>query len=185
MLRGMFLWGLVLASCGGSSGTTTTTSSEPREASERATTAAEQGSTEAAAEPATTPSEPAPVLALRGTPQPHGGTVEIALENRGDELARVAPRITVERADASGAFAPIDGIASLTLRPDCAHEADACVELAPGAALYPPAWLGTRGDAQCICTRCAPVEAGTYRFVVTSCGGAHRVEGEPFDVAAR
>ncbi|MDQ3032501.1 MAG: hypothetical protein M3Y87_08805, partial [Myxococcota bacterium] len=105
----------------------------------------------------------------------------ITLENRGTELARVAPGIEVERAGASGTFARIDGIASLTLRLDCAHEPPACIELAPGAVLHPPDWLGTRGDAQCVCTRCVPVEAGTYRFVARSCDG-HRIESDAFEV---
>lgn len=186
MLRGRLFLALALASCGSSTGAGTTPPPEARTSS--ATTAAERGSTEDDGEAASTTAAvdegPPPVLALRGTPG-HDGQVTIALENRGTEPARIAPRIVVERETdgGGGGFAPVDGIGALTLRSDCETDAPACVELAPGAALYPPSWLGTRGDAQCACERCTAVPPGRHRFVVTSCGGTHRVEGEPFDVA--
>lgn len=188
MLRSSLVLAAVLVSCGGSGGAPSTT-----ERSSAHATAADDGTAEPAggdpaiargdeAEPAartTHPPGPAPVVVVRGTPG-GGGQVTIDVENRGTELARLAPAIAVERERGDGSFEAVDGIASLTLRPDCRTEPPACVELAPGAVLHPPEWLGTHGDAQCICTRCAPVEAGTYRFVLTTCDGAHRLEGVSF-----
>ncbi|WP_157068705.1 hypothetical protein [Sandaracinus amylolyticus] len=186
MTRTLFLWIAMLASCSGSRGTSTPAQGAPEQVGETptsttsaTTTAADQGSTEAPAE-----TGPAPVLAIRGTPARAGREIAIVVENRGTELARVSPRLVLERASDDGRFTRVDPV-ELALRPSCEREAPACVELAPGAALHPPAWLGTMGDAQCACDRCAPAEPGTYRFVATSCGGAHRLEGEPFEIETR
>ncbi|UJR83818.1 hypothetical protein [Sandaracinus amylolyticus] len=184
MTRTFFLWIAMLASCSGSRGTSTPAqdapeTSAPTASSTSATTASDHGSTEAPVE-----TGPAPVLAIRGTPARAGREVAIVIENRGTELARVSPRLVLERASSEGRFARVDAT-ELALRPSCEREAPTCVELAPGAALHPPAWLGTTGDAQCACERCVPAEPGTYRFVATSCGGAHRLEGEPFEIVTR
>jgi hypothetical protein len=115
---------------------------------------------------------------VRGEPQP-GGAVDVIVENHGREPVELAATLEVE-GQGPGGFAPVEGIAGLSLRRSCEEPGDACLSLVPGAELHPPAWLGTIGDAQCICTRCAPAPAGRYRFVVATCDGGHRVEGEAF-----
>jgi hypothetical protein len=123
-------------------------------------------------------------VVLRGTQDP-AGSVAIAIENRSREVVHVASALTVERRTSGGAWERGPNVAGLALRDDCEHAPPECRALAPGAALFPPPWLGTWGDAQCVCTRCGAAEPGVYRFVATTCDGAHRIEGEPFDLAAR
>jgi hypothetical protein len=72
------------------------------------------------------------------------GRVTIAVENRGDEVARLAPRLTA-------------GDATLSLRVDCETEPPSCIELAPGAVLYP-----------CDCASCENISA-TAQFELVGC----------------
>ncbi len=123
------------------------------------------------------PPGPAPTLSLSGAPRTLGRHVAISIVNRGGAPAEVSSTLAIE-VERNGAFVA-EG-QTLRLRYDCATEPPACVTLAPGAELIPPEWLGTWGDVQCVCTRCGPAEAGTYRLVATTCDGAHRVEGAPF-----
>ncbi|NOY91381.1 MAG: hypothetical protein GXP55_09230 [Deltaproteobacteria bacterium] len=112
-----------------------------------------------------------------------GGAVTAVVEVHGG-TARLARTIGVER-EVDGRFEPVGSVAGLELRADCQTPAPECVEIVVGAELRPPPWLGTLGDAQCICTRCAPAPAGTYRFVLTSCDGRQRVESPAFELASR
>lgn len=127
------------------------------------------------------PAGPRPTLAIVGTPAAVGQHVAISITNRGSSAAELGASLAIE-VERDGTFVATEQASALTLRYDCAHDAPACLTLAPGAELLPPEWLGTWGDMQCICTRCGPVEPGTYRFVVTTCDGAHRVEGTPFTI---
>ena len=126
------------------------------------------------------PSAP-PTLTFVATPS-HTG-VALSIANHGSVGASLSAHVIVE-VEHAGTFAAAPATSALTLRYDCAHEADACVTLAPGAELLPPEWLGTSGDMQCACERCVPVEPGSYRLVVTSCDGAHRVESNTFALPA-
>ena len=72
------------------------------------------------------------------------GRVTIAVENRGTEVARLAPRLSA-------------GGTSLALRVDCDAEPPSCVELAPGAVLYP-----------CDCASCDEVSASAS-FELAGC----------------
>lgn len=119
---------------------------------------------------------PVPVLRLRGEVDRHDRRVAIHVENHGTEAIELRTAVALEREDGDDWD---DVSAALTLRDTCAAEASECITLAPGAVYIPPAWTGQLGDAQCECERCAPAPAGTYRLIVTSCSGAHRVEGEP------
>ncbi len=107
--------------------------------------------------------------------------VGIALEAHGPGTVRLRRDVAVERAAGEG----FERVAAegLTLRPDCATEAPECIELAPGAELAPPPWTGVLGEAQCDCDDCRPAPPGRYRFVVTTCDGAHRIESAPFAIA--
>jgi hypothetical protein len=84
----------------------------------------------------------------------------------------------MERGRAGGTFETATEIESFLLRPDCEHQGGECVELVPGGTLYPPAW-GAGGQCDS-CPSCESIREGTYRVVMTSCGGAHRIESEPF-----
>jgi hypothetical protein len=129
-------------------------------------------------DPPDTPPANAPRVIVRGEPG-EGRSVAIAIENHAEAPVSLARAIAVE--ERSGGSWRVVETAGLSLRSTCDAEAPECLTLQPGAELYPPEWLGTRGDAQCICTRCVPVESGSYRFVVTTCEGA-RIEGEPFEI---
>jgi hypothetical protein len=148
-----------------------------------ATEHGEPGPTGSDLDPATPPESQAPRISLRGLSGPEGH-VAIVLENRGTETVRVAGALIVERRAGDGSWVPLDGTSDLGLRDDCERPVPDCRELAPGAALRPPPWLGTGRDAQCTCASCGPIEPATYRFVATTCGGGHRIEGEPFDIEA-
>lgn len=166
--------GLWAAGCGGGcSGGTGGASddvveSEPREAS---------GGERAEPEPPVDPGPP-PVLRVSGEPDAHDGTVVMRIENRGTEAAEIAGAVVLQR-QRGESFEDVEGV-SLDLRFSCGEAAPECVTLAPGAVYLPPPWLGTEGDAQCDCERCATAEPGTYRLVVQSCNRGHTIEGDPF-----
>lgn len=173
---------LAFTSCGGEP--------EPTRPSPPPATDAREGSeaSEEVASPSAVPSSvetppppgPAPTLAFVATPGPDG--VALSLANHGAD-ASLRSTVVVE-VETNGTFAAAPSASTLALRYDCAHAADPCVTLAPGAELLPPSWLGTWGDMQCECERCAPVEPGRYRLVVTTCDGAHRVESNAFVLPA-
>ena len=116
MMRHVLFAAALLASCGGPSAT-----SEPaHQTSSRSETQARivceteptppVAAEPAHVEPAAIPG-PRPVLAIRGAPG-RGGHVSIAIENRGTELARLAPQVMIER-EQDGAFVVLPA-ASLT-----------------------------------------------------------------------
>lgn len=162
-----------VAGCGGGCSGLAEEDPDPAARSEARATGGEATSPDA---PVVDPG-PAPSLRVLGVPETHGRTVAIRVENHGAQT-ELTGAVTLQQRDGD-AWADVDG-ASLDLRFSCREEAPECLTLAPGAVLLPPPWLGTIGDAQCICTRCGPAEAGTYRFVVRSCNGAHEALGEPF-----
>lgn len=173
---------LAFSSCGGEPGPSHPASDPP--ASAPPTTADPQAEGEspppstATAEPSA-PSEP-PRCVVRG--EPTLGGVAISVENHGAHDVSLRAAVIVEGRTAAGAFEAHTSESTLSLRPDCSHDAERCVTLAPGGELRPPIWNGMFGDMQCECDRCAPAGPGTYRFVVESCDGQHRVEGEPFEL---
>jgi len=122
---------------------------------------------------------PAPELGLAVEPGRDGAT-SLIVDNRGEEPVRLATALSLERQDGE-AFTAVEGIGGLALRFDCTTPPEECVTLIPGAALHPPPWSGDLGDAQCDCERCADAPTGTYRFVVTTCGGGHRVQSPAFE----
>jgi len=105
--------------------------------------------------------------------------VAIVLENHGRETVRLTSAIAVEQ-QSGERWTAVEAATDLLLRPDCQATVAECIALAPGAALYPPPWRGQVGESQCACERCSSAPDGTYRFVVTSCGGAHRSESDAF-----
>ncbi|MCB9601250.1 MAG: hypothetical protein H6721_15550 [Sandaracinus sp.] len=148
--------------------TTSPTTSEARETFE--TAAADPTSTTLPTDPA-----PAPELSVELV----AGDV-LRVRNVGTEPTRVRGAVRLERHDGEAwTSQPI----AFGLRARCGDAIPECVTLAPGAELLPPAWLGTVGDAQCDCDRCAPAE-GELRFVLESCApeghAPHVVTGTPF-----
>lgn len=139
------------------------------------------GASGAAASGATVPVEPGNVvgLSVRGEPRAHGEIAPL-VEARGEAPVRVKRTIAVERREADRWVAV--PVRDLTLRPDCEHAADVCVTLVHGGGLFPPAWNGTSGAAQCTETTSRAVPAGTYRFRLESCEGEATVPGEPFTI---
>lgn len=169
---------LAFAGCGGGCSGTTEESPSPTHGSTAQTEASGNEAVPPMPPPAVDPGPP-PELRVTGEQARHGREVTVRIENRGAQ-ARIGGRLVLQR-ERDGTWATENG-AQLDLRFSCRDEAPDCLTLAPGAVYIPPPWLGTIGDSQCICTRCAPAPTGTYRFVVTSCGGAHVIEGEPFEL---
>jgi hypothetical protein len=124
------------------------------------------------------PPGPPPVVRVRGEPG-RDRSVAVSIESRGERPAELSRRVVIEQREGE-TFRPVGNLA---LRDSCNGSVpDGCVTLVPGAELRPPEWLGLLGDAQCACERCAAAPAGVYRFVATSCDGAHRVESAPFEL---
>lgn len=103
----------------------------------------------------------------------------LRVRNVGEHTVSLRSAVKLEARDGDGwADVPL----AFSLRSSCDAPAPTCLELAPGGELVPPAWLGTRGDAQCACDRCVSVE-GEVRFVIESCApeghAPHRVESAP------
>lgn len=167
-------FGLGCGACGGGATETPTETTTTAEA--EAETTENVPREEAPPAPTLDPS-PAPVLRVtmeRG----EGRLVQVRVQNRGAETVRLRGRVRIER----GGELVTEGVG---LRADCEAAVPDCVDLAPGGELVPPEWLGTAGDAQCICTRCGPV-SGTFVAVVESCAPEghtpHRVESAPFEL---
>lgn len=131
---------------------------------------------------AETPLDPAPPPSLRLITALDGEGATVRVQNHGAAVARLRGRVSVQRQNGD-TWEELTGV--FGLRPHCQAEVPDCLDLAPGGELLPPAWLGTRGDAQCACNRCAPVD-GTVRFVVRSCAPEghtpHEVASPPFEI---
>jgi hypothetical protein len=141
------------------------------------------GGNEATKQVAPSTSSPTPGSAQAPVQAAQGSTPEAPLElglrversndglglhviNRGAARVSLAAEVALERRTGER-YAAVAGKA-LALRFDC--KSQGCVELAPGAELVAPSWLG-RADGE----RCGALvqltEIGSYRFVVKSCGG--------------
>jgi hypothetical protein len=121
---------------------------------------------------------PAPTLGLSVEPA-RDGAANLIVENRGAEAVELSTGLVLERQDGT-AWTTVDGIQGLALRFDCTQPVPECITLIPGAALHPPPWTGDIGDAQCACERCVDAPAGSYRFILSTCTGGHRVESPAF-----
>ena len=100
---------------------------------------------------------------------------------------RLRRALVLERLDGSS-WHRVEDVGAVWLRDSCAPHGDAvfwangadeCVDF--HTPFRAPAWLGTIGDAQCVCEKCVPAPAGTYRWVAHECAGAE-VPGEPFEL---
>jgi len=176
-MRRPALVAILILGCGSSSST------EPAQQSTAQPTADETPAPAPTADDAPTPEPdpaPPPVLGLVG--EVVEGGVAIRVESRGARAANLSGLLVEKRGDDGW-----EAAAELSLRSDCQTEAPPCVELVPGAVLMPPKWLGTRGDAQCDCDRCARAGAGEYRLVALSCAPEghlpHRVAGAAFTLS--
>lgn len=120
-------------------------------------------------------------LSVRGE-RGSGGDVVPVVEARGEAPVRVKRAIALERRD-GGRWVAVN-VRDLTLRADCARPAGACITLVRGGGLRPPPWNGkASGAGQCGAPEGRDAPPGTYRFVLESCEGDGRVQGEPFAFA--
>ncbi|MGF1469238.1 MAG: hypothetical protein ACFCGT_24210 [Sandaracinaceae bacterium] len=151
-------------------------------ASPRSATLAEGRAGEEGSEAEGAPPDPGPPPVLKvAADVDRDGRVALRVENRGAALATLQTALVLEEQAAEGWTARDD--VRLALLDRCGESpVPPCRRLAPGGVWLPPPWLGTVGASQCACEGCAPVDGGTYRVVVLSCGGAHRLEGEPVEV---
>lgn len=109
------------------------------------------------------------------------GDVVATVEAHGDAPVRLRGRLGVERLVGDD-WTTVDG-AALELRADCGSPAPECVDLVRGGGLRPPRWNARARGGQCDTAGTdASLANGRYRFVATSCDGAHRVEGVPFEI---
>lgn len=152
---------LLLAGCEGCAGD----SADPESTAEQgsATTGGGEASGESAGDRG-----PPPEVRVRAETDRYD-RLEVAVENRGHEPARLASVLDVQR-KSGDAF---EEATSLVLAPGCERpepEGDepACITLVPGAVLYP-----------CECGDCDELGPGPHRFVARSCGGAHSLESAP------
>lgn len=163
----LILFASIVAGCsGGCSGASEET---PATASAQRTEASGGETPTVAAEPG-----PVPVLRIAGAVDRYDRSVALRVENRGTEQIELRSALALQQQDGEG-WGEVS--ARLALRDSCSADAPECITLAPGAVYIPTAWKAKLGDAQCGDGEAAP--AGTYRVVVTSCSGAHQVEGEP------
>lgn len=124
----------------------------------------------------------APVgLLVVAQPQANGD-VQIAVDARANETVRLRQNVVVERLEgATWTDAHVEGV---SLRGTCDAAPTECAILTRGGGLRPPPWNGRTRNAQCSRTADGqPVPAGSYRMVVMTCDGAHRVESAAFAVA--
>lgn len=85
----------------------------------------------------------------------------------GDFDAHLHREVHVER-EVNGRWEPVH-TAGLYLRTSCGgRDPSDPVTIPRDASLTIAPWSGMAGDAQCVCTRCAPVPAGRYRFHVVA-----------------
>ena len=113
----------------------------------------------------------------------------VVVSNLGNSDVSLASAVIVERSTGD-TWTAIE-TSGLALRTSCVasggviEPAPRCVRVKAGGALRASAWLGTTGDAQCMCERCTPVAVGRYRFVLQPCEGGAAIRGEPFTVVGR
>ncbi len=154
---------LLLVACGGSEAA--------KPVAPRADSAPPQSAAPGSAEskPAAQASGAALALAL-SVEHTHDG-LGLHVINRGPGALSLAADVALEKKVGQGYTAV--AAQALKLRFDC--KSQGCVSLAPGAELVAPAWLG-RPDGERCDGLVAPLEPGSYRFVVRSCAGTEQAE---------
>lgn len=125
---------------------------------------------------------PLAVIAIEGMPGKAGAPVPLRVTNQSGYTVQLRRAITVERWTGKGWKPLAPAAAGLLLRADCKPDAagvitpdklaSGCVAIGPRATFRSQPWLGTHGDAQCACERCAKVAPGTYRYSGSLCPGA-------------
>jgi hypothetical protein len=98
--------------------------------------------------------------------------------------------VVVERWQGS-AWQVVTAVSGLLLRADCRPDPKTrvintpallggCLVIGPRTTYSAPPWLGTVGDAQCVCERCVGVAPGLYRYRGRLCGKSQPILGVPF-----
>jgi hypothetical protein len=116
-------------------------------------------------------------------------SVPISVLNQGSQPIRLQRRLRVERLE-RGMWRPLANVGDLYLRSDCRPDkngvltregfAAECITVEKQSTLQFQPWLGTYGDAQCICEKCVEVGPGTYRYVARFCASDAELIGRPF-----
>jgi hypothetical protein len=98
----------------------------------------------------------------------HSHRVNVSIANHGTTDVSLATPIQIQRWH-NGQWHPEH---VLELRRDCASKVETCMKLAPGAELFPPGF----SEDVCGCKTCGGgLAQGTYRAVVQTCDGKHRL----------
>lgn len=120
-----------------------------------------------------------------------GAMIPLLAVNSFGHAVSVQRAVTVERWLANR-WQPLSTPASgLLLRQDCRPDprtrvintralVEGCITLAPRSTFRSQPWMGTMGDAQCICERCVQVPPGTYRYRGRLCGKPDAIYSAPF-----
>ncbi|MFH1468514.1 MAG: hypothetical protein ABIO70_29255 [Pseudomonadota bacterium] len=123
------------------------------------------------------------------------GLVPVTIANHGADPIRLRRSLRLERQE-EGGFTDLTAtgeVGAIWVRTGCeprdgvvfwAGGDEECVTVAAGGTIEIAPWLGTLGDAQCICERCVTAPPGTYRLSARACDGGGWIVGEPFTLVA-
>lgn len=110
-----------------------------------------------------------------------GAQISITILNGKNEPLELFRELQVEQ-EADDEWIALESVGELWIRGSCSSETTEsqaqghqCLTIEPLTSYEVPPWLGTLGDAQCICERCVPVPAGRYRIVASGCHGQRYV----------
>jgi hypothetical protein len=129
---------------------------------------------------AAAPADPAPAVTIANG-KPGAFTVHAPAATKLRTLAAIEGRRDGAWIDVSAGFDSGDGYRLIAR---CDARPGACVTLAAGATLAPVPWSGMSCSSQCnhTCDKNAPLAAGEYRLVLTSCDGKRTFVGPVFQM---
>lgn len=118
---------------------------------------------------------------VRGSVTQQG--IALSVQNHAETSVSLKSAVRVERV-AGDRWESVTAT-GLALRDSCASEAPACVTLAPGAELLPPAWPAVIARGQCgACPACPAIADGEYKFVVEACENNSIATSTAFSIRA-
>lgn len=104
--------------------------------------------------------------------QPNGG-VSVSVANHDNTSLKFAAEMQLQKWHKNS----WQGEHIVRLDRDCSHQTTTCVELAPGAELFPPAF----SHAFCGCKPCQGLTPGRYRFAAQTCDHKRILASEAFE----
>lgn len=114
------------------------------------------------------PQAPPPYIVVSAAAQ-HASAVSISIANHDTTTHSLSSSFQIQR-QSNGQWHHQQ---TLELRKDCTSKVERCMELAPGAEVFPPAFA----QGMCGCKRCSGLIKGIYRVVVQTCDGKHNLSG--------